>query len=85
MKIELKLDQKNIEILMPETMELLRSNENKITKKKWWKCTTFRDYWSNIRNIEALLTMTTNKILDFFYICSKQITYHLLEVSRANF
>ena len=35
--MELKLDQKNIEVLMPETMELLRSNENKITKKKMVK------------------------------------------------
>ena len=32
------------ELLMPETMKLLR-----ITKEKnWWKCASFRNYWSSI-------------------------------------
>ena len=34
-----------LELLTPETIKSLAIAKNKITKdKKWWKCTSFRDY-----------------------------------------
>ena len=40
-----------LELLPPETMKLLGNTENKITKEKWWKFTSFRDYWSSISSL----------------------------------
>ena len=42
----------SLELLTPETMTLLESTENKITKdKKQWKCTASWDYRSSISSL----------------------------------
>ena len=42
----------SLELLTPETMKLLESTENKITKdKKQWKCTASWDYRSSISSL----------------------------------
>ena len=42
-----------LELLTPKTMKLLGSIKTKITKdkKKWWKCSLFRNYWSSINTL----------------------------------
>ena len=39
-------------LLTPETMKLLGSTKTKVTeKRKWWKFTSFRNYWSCINTL----------------------------------
>ena len=40
-----------LELSTPETMKLLGSTKSKITKKKWWKWTSFKNYWSCINTL----------------------------------
>ena len=40
-----------LKLLTLETMKLLGSTENKMTKKKWWECTTFIDYCGSISSL----------------------------------
>ena len=42
-----------LQLLTPETMELVGSTKSKLKKKwKWWKCASFRNYWTSINTLK---------------------------------
>ena len=48
-----------LELLTPKTMKLLGRTKSKIKKKKWWKCSSFRNHGSIIH---TLLTTIISRI-----------------------
>ena len=52
-----------LELLAPETMKLLGSTENEITKYTNGNDTSFRYYWSNVSSLQISLAKVINNIL----------------------
>ena len=75
-----------LKLLMPETMNYLEALKIERYGRKWWKCTTFRNYWSSVLvkyNINNNDYQQDSRTL-YTFVPNKSFG-QLLDISHQNF